>query len=224
MKVLEGTPQEIAEYQATQAPPGNGSALDITAQPVLKPSKAKKPAQEAAAAPAPSTADEVAEEMVDTFAEEVEDTEDEAMGRNWLTVQYVIFSRSWNPNRIQANPAQVRRVRRYLDNCLAQLDDVWVTYGTGKGSEDGLANYVLLRDARTAKYGALAYIWPRTGIVRFRLKWAEINEAVQKSGRVRGLSVAASDPYAVSMTLNDEDDLMLAFQLAGLALEKVRNP
>jgi hypothetical protein len=92
--------------------------------------------------------------------------------------------------------------------------------GKSARTRDGRSDYVMVRDAGPALYGAVVYLKPDTGGLTLRLRPGDVADIVDPRVRVR--EVRSSAKYAINCPLNDDAAVELAVRLTERALAKVR--
>jgi hypothetical protein len=195
MRVIEGSPQEIVEYErlADRAPQASAAPDAI---PSPEESGETEAADETAtlsgAAPLPA-ADHVA-------------------------LMKFIYGRAGK------NHERTVQTERFIKRVLEQ-EKVVVAFGRSSKTFDGLADYLMIRDNGPQRYGAVAYLRPSNGGLTVRLGPDDLEGLGLdgQDGRIQHRNVASSDPYKINCPLADDEAAELAFTLLSAALDIVRS-
>lgn len=195
MRIIDGTPQEIVEYErlaglVSQTPP----AADTLPSPDegVETEGADETATLSGAAPL-SAADHVA-------------------------LMKFIYGRAGK------NPERTVHTERFIKRLLEQ-EKVVVAFGRSAKTIDGLADYLMIRDNGPQRYGAVAYLRPSNGGLTVRLGPEDLERLGldAQDTRVQPRNVAPSDPYKINCPLQDPGAADLAFTLVRAALDIVRS-
>ncbi|MGY3518172.1 hypothetical protein ACVMYR_17930 [Micromonospora sp. PTRAS2] len=181
MRIIEGTVDEIVEYQRR-------TSADVDS---VDDSTGAAPEQEPEAAVSTSA---LGSDDVDSFA----------------ILQFVY---AW-----AHDGATTRRVLTYLRQALEQ--DTLIEIGRSDRSDDGYTDYLMVRDDAPRRFGAVVYVKPSNGGLTLRLRPEDVADINDE--RVKLRRVAASQQYAVTCRLVDDEAVELALMLTGRALAKVR--
>ncbi|PPS89357.1 hypothetical protein [Streptomyces sp. MH60] len=172
MRLIDGTPQEIAEFLRL-----TGTDED---------SDSGAPAEVATDAP------------VDAL--------------EWTQISALVNGR--------ARSADVaKRVLDFLRG-VVDLGNVEIGPGASERTQDGLTDYVMVRDAGIRRYGAVAYVKPRNGGLTLRLTKEDVTDLNEPHVSYR--DVRPGHQYVVNCPLRDDDSVETALKLVQLALAKVR--
>lgn len=189
MRIIEGSPEEIVEYERLVG--GKAATEDHLASP----GEVTEPLRETAA---PDGSASLAPE-------------------DHVALMQFIYGRA-GKNDVRTYLTE-RFVMRLLDE-----DDIVMAFGRSSKTFDGLADYLMIRDAGPQRYGAVAYLRPSNGGITVRLTPEDIERLGEKDNpRIQYRSVAPSDPYKINCPLADEDAFDLALTLVRAALEIVRD-
>jgi hypothetical protein len=195
MRIIEGSPQEIFEYErlADCAPQSSASA-DAAPSPDEsgETAAAGEMAAFSGAAPLPA-ADHVA-------------------------LMKFIYGRAGK------NHERTVQTERFVKRLLEQ-EKVVVAFGRSSKTFDGLADYLMIRDDGPQRYGAVAYLRPSNGGLTVRLGAGDLEGLGlgEQKGRIQHRNVAPSDPYKINCPLADDKAAELAFTLLNAALDIVRS-
>ncbi|MFF3217047.1 hypothetical protein ACFYYB_41330 [Streptomyces sp. NPDC002886] len=193
MRIVEGTPQEIVEYERL-----TGATLHAT------------PAGDATA-PREETAD------TDTAGEvAASGTSASLSPQDHVSLMKFIYGRA-GKNDLRTFLAE-RFIMRLLDE-----QDIAVAFGRSSKTLDGLADYLMIRDNGPQRYGAVAYLRPSNGGLTVRLGPDDIEGIGEKDNvLIQYRNVAPTDPYKINCPLADDAALELALALVRAALNIVR--
>ncbi|MFJ2170311.1 hypothetical protein [Streptomyces griseofuscus] len=194
MRIMDGTPQEIVEYErlvglVSQTP----AAADMFSSPNegVETQEADETATLSGAVPL-SAADHVA-------------------------LMKFIYGRAGK------HPERTIQTERFIKRLLEQ-EEVVVAFGRSTKTIDGLADYLMIRDDGPQRFGAVAYLRPSNGGLTVRLSPDDLEglglEA--QDPRIQPRNVAPSDPYKINCPLRDPEAADLAFTLVQAALDIVR--
>ncbi|MGV9761665.1 hypothetical protein ACWDUC_38500 [Streptomyces tricolor] len=195
MRIIDGTPQEIVEYErlaglTAQSPPCPDALPSHDGG--VETEGADETATLSGAAPLPA-ADHVA-------------------------LMKFIYGRAGR------NHDRTVQTERFIKRLLEQ-EKVVVAFGRSSKTIDGLADYLMIRDQGPQRYGAVAYLRPSNGGLTVRLSPEDLERLGlnAQDTRIQPRSVAPSDPYKINCPLQDHDAADLAFTLVRAALEIVRS-
>jgi hypothetical protein len=186
MRMFEGTPEELVEYQQ----------LVAKASPEVGAKAAAGEEVPVGAEPAPARA---------AMAGLDEDDEDAFFIRQY------IYGRS-------VRAATTRLILRFLER-VAEKGTV-IEVGESERTEDGLTDYLMVRDQGPRRFGAVAYVKPSNGGLTLRLRPEDVTDIDDE--RVKERNVRANQQYAINCPLVDDESLELAVELVQRALIKVR--
>ncbi len=111
-----------------------------------------------------------------------------------------------------------RRVLEYLERVLEL--GTYIEVGSSERTADGYTNYLMVRDDRPRRFGAVAYVRPGSGGLTLRLRPEDVEDIEDE--HVFERDVAARQQYAIICPLSDSDAVELALTLTQRALAKVR--
>lgn len=114
--------------------------------------------------------------------------------------------------------ATTRRVLSFLGRVLEQ--DTLIEIGLSDRTHDGYTHYLMVRDDGPRRFGAVVRLKPANGGLTLRLFPEDVADVTDERAKLR--RVAASDPYAVTCRLVDDEAVELALKLTSRALAKVR--
>ncbi|MGW1404205.1 hypothetical protein ACWCRF_37560 [Streptomyces sp. NPDC002405] len=195
MRVIEGTPQEIVEYERLAA----GSV-----------------SQTASAVDAAPSPDEATETDADDETATLSGSAPLAPADHVALMQFIYGRAGKNDERTVLTERFVMR--------LLEEQDVVVAFGRSSKTFDGLADYLMIRDDGPQRYGAVAYLRPGNGGMTVRLGPDDLERLGQKDNpRVQYRNVVPSDPYKINCPLADEEAFDLALDLVRAALNVVRS-
>ncbi|WP_409054859.1 hypothetical protein [Streptomyces sp. SYP-A7185] len=193
MRIIEGSPQEIVEYERVH------TAVSPT-----------QPAVDAA----PSR-----EETADTESGGEAAT---LSASAFLTPEDHVALMKFIYGRAGKNDLRTFLTERFVMRLLNEKDIV-VAFGRSSKTFDGLADYLMIRDDGPQRYGAVAYLRPSNGGLTLRLGPDDIERLGEKDNpRIQPRNVASSDPYKINCPLADDAALDLALTLVDAALDIVR--
>jgi hypothetical protein len=118
-----------------------------------------------------------------------------------------------------AAAATARRVLMFLERVGPK--GVQIEVGVSKQTDDGLTDYVMVRDQGPRRFGAVAYLRPKNGRLTLRLRPEDIADIQDE--HIRPRDVIPTQKYAIECPLVDDDAVELALQLTDRALAKVRS-
>ncbi|MFD4833298.1 hypothetical protein ACFWPV_26100 [Streptomyces uncialis] len=194
MRIIEGSAQEIVEYERA-----NGDASRTA------PTVDAAPSHEENADP-------------DTGSEAATLHSSAALPpKDHVALMKFIYGRAGK------NDVRTRLTEQFVMKLLAE-DEIVVAFGRSSKTLDGLADYLMIRDSGPQRYGAVAYLRPSNGGMSVRLGPDDIEELGEKDNpRIQYRNVAPSDPYKINCPLADDDAFTLAVKLVRAALETVRS-
>lgn len=110
------------------------------------------------------------------------------------------------------------RVREFL----RRVEGLGTTMAIGrnKRTHDGKSDYVMVRAAGKRMFGAVAYVWPYSGLLTVRLRPEDVADLA--SDKIVKRVVRPSDAYGINCPLVDEAATDVAVELTKRALEKIR--
>lgn len=191
---VQGTPQEIAEYE---------HLTGVSGQSPSGPDAAPTPAE----------------------SDETEPAETAALGGSApLAAADHVALMKYVYGRAGKDPERTVQTERFLMRLL-EAEKVVVAFGRSSKTFDGLADYLMIRDAGPQRYGAVAYLRPANGGMTLRLSPGHL-EALDldaDNDRIQPRNVASTDPYKINCPLRDEHSTELALTLVRLALDIVRS-
>ncbi|MFE3144897.1 hypothetical protein [Streptomyces scopuliridis] len=107
---------------------------------------------------------------------------------------------------------------------LLHEEEITVAFGRSSKTIDGLADYLMIRDAGPQRFGAAAYLRPSNGGMTLRLGPNDLKRLGEENNPlVQIRNVAPTDPYKINCPLASEDAFNLAFTLLRAALKAVRS-
>ncbi|MFE2975932.1 hypothetical protein [Streptomyces sp. NPDC059258] len=193
MRIIEGSPQEIVEYER---------ANSVASRSV--PTVDAAPSHEESADP-------------DTGSEA-----GVLHGSAALSPDDHVALMKFIYGRAGKNDVRTRLTEQFVMKLLAE-DDIVVAFGRSSKTLDGLADYLMIRDSGPQRYGAVAYLRPSNGGMSVRLGPDNIEELGEKDNpRIQYRNVAPSDPYKINCPLADDEAFTLAVKLVRAALGAVR--
>jgi hypothetical protein len=110
------------------------------------------------------------------------------------------------------------RVREFL----RRVEGLGTTMEIGKNkrTHDGKSDYVMVRAAGKQMFGAVAYVWPHSGLVTVRLRPEDVADL--PDNKIVKREVRPSEAYGINCPLVDREATDVAVELARRALEKIR--
>ncbi|MFM9634814.1 MULTISPECIES: hypothetical protein [Streptomyces] len=196
MRIIEGSPQEIVEYErATSSASRTVPTMDA----------------------APSR-EETADTEPDGEAATLSASTSLAPEDHVALMKFIYGRAGKNHERTVQTEKFVKR--------LLEEESVVVAFGRSSKTFDGLADYLMIRDNGPQRYGAVAYLRPSNGGVTLRLSPDDLDGLgldEKDNGRIQPRNVAPSDPYKINCPLADDETATLAFRLVRAALETVRS-
>ncbi|MEU9292017.1 hypothetical protein AB0D57_47455 [Streptomyces sp. NPDC048275] len=205
MRIIEGSPQEIVEYERA-----TGSASHTTPPVDAAPSHAE-------------TADTETDSEAATLSASASATPDGASPslapEDHVALMKFIYGRAGK------NHERTVQTEKFIKRLLEE-ENIVVAFGRSSKTFDGLADYLMIRDNGPQRYGAVAYLRPSNGGMTLRLGPDDLERLSlndEDNGRIQPRNVAPSDPYKINCPLADDEAAALAFTLVRAALEAVRS-